>query len=148
MAAILEREPLPLSGRQPHAPPLFDHIVARCLAKDPTERWQSAGDVMRELSWLEQTGTQTIEPNTTTSPRRWIERTAWMVALALLTTIAVLATRTFVTRRAAAPQEVRLDIATPPTGDAFSLAISPDGQKVVFAVGRWCPQAVAAPAGQ
>jgi eukaryotic-like serine/threonine-protein kinase len=133
MAAILEREPPPLSGRQPHAPPLFDHIVARCLAKDPTERWQSAGDVMRELSWLEQTGTQTIEPITTTSPRRWIERTAWIVALALLTTIAVLATRTFVTRRAAAPQEVRLDIATPPTGDAFSLAISPDGQKVVFA---------------
>src|SRR6185503_18171639 len=35
MAAILEREPPPLSARQPPVPPVFEHIVTRCLAKDP-----------------------------------------------------------------------------------------------------------------
>ena len=50
MAAILEREPPPMSAREPPAPPILEHIVARCLAKDPNERWQSAGDVMRELT--------------------------------------------------------------------------------------------------
>ena len=52
MAAILEREPPPLRQLQPLAPPLLDHVVTRCLAKDPEERWQNAGDVMRELTWI------------------------------------------------------------------------------------------------
>ena len=29
-------------------PPLLDHVVAECLAKDPDARWQSAGDLKRE----------------------------------------------------------------------------------------------------
>ena len=62
MAAILEREPPPMSAREPPAPPLLEHIVTRCLAKDPDERWQSAGDVMRELTWVAQTGGRTPEP--------------------------------------------------------------------------------------
>ena len=134
MAAILEREPPPLSGRQPPAPPLFDHIVARCLAKDPNERWQSAGDVMRELTWLAQTGDRTTEPVKAKARSRWPERFAWMSALVVLTAIAALAAMTIATRRsAAARREMRLEIATLPTLDPFSLAIAPDGQNIVFA---------------
>ena len=48
-AAILEREPPPVSSLQPLVPPALDDIVRRCLAKNPDERWQTAGDVMREL---------------------------------------------------------------------------------------------------
>src|SRR4030095_14314253 len=51
IAAILERQPPAMSSLQPLTPPLLDHIVARCLAKDPDERWQSASDVTRELRW-------------------------------------------------------------------------------------------------
>jgi len=34
--------------------PQFAHVVERCLADDPGERWQSAGDVCRELRWASQ----------------------------------------------------------------------------------------------
>ena len=33
-------------------PPALDRVVKTCLAKDPDDRWQSAGDVARELKWI------------------------------------------------------------------------------------------------
>ena len=103
----------------------------RCLAKDPDERWQSAGDVMRELSWFAQTGDRTTEPVHAKSPSRWPERFAWMLALVSAAAIAAVVAMMFFARSPS--QEMRPDIATPPTNDPFSLAISPDGQKVIFA---------------
>jgi serine/threonine protein kinase len=52
MAAILEREPPTLTGLVPSVPPLLDHLVKRCLAKDPDARWQSALDVKAQLEWI------------------------------------------------------------------------------------------------
>src|SRR5678815_264821 len=51
IAAILEREPIPLATLQPLAPTLLDSIVSRCLAKKPEERWQSAADLATALHW-------------------------------------------------------------------------------------------------
>src|SRR5262249_7803712 len=51
IAAILEREPPAMSLLQPATPPLLDHLVRRCLAKDADGRWQSVSDVMAELRW-------------------------------------------------------------------------------------------------
>ena len=51
-SAILEHDPPPVSSLQPLVPPAVDDIVRRCLAKNPTERWQSAGDVHRELKHI------------------------------------------------------------------------------------------------
>src|SRR5207237_6927437 len=53
IAAILDRDPPPLSSLQPLTPAALDHIVRRCIAKDPDERWQSARDIMLELKYLE-----------------------------------------------------------------------------------------------
>jgi len=61
IAAIQEREPVALLGIQPVAPPVFDHLVRVCLAKDPEDRWQSAADVERELQWIERRAEQAIE---------------------------------------------------------------------------------------
>ena len=52
IGAILRDQPPPISSRQPLAPRLLDHVVARCLAKDPDERWQNIGDVGGELRWI------------------------------------------------------------------------------------------------
>ena len=57
MAAILEREPEPLRARQPTTPAVVEHVIARCLTKDPDERWQSARDVLGELQWIGQSTT-------------------------------------------------------------------------------------------
>jgi hypothetical protein len=64
-----------------------------------------------------------------TSPPR--ERFAWASALAVLAVTAVAAV-VWALRPELPPGEVRLEIITPSTTDPVSLAISPDGQKVVF----------------
>ena len=55
--AILEREPPPVSSLQPLVPQAVDEIVRRCLAKDPDERWQTAGDVLAELKRVSESST-------------------------------------------------------------------------------------------
>ena len=52
IAAILDREPVPMSTLQPLTPPALARIVTTCLAKDPEDRWQSAGDLGRQLKWI------------------------------------------------------------------------------------------------
>ena len=34
------------------SPPALDQIVRTCFAKDPESRWQTAGDVGRQLQWI------------------------------------------------------------------------------------------------
>jgi serine/threonine protein kinase len=52
IAAILEREPPPISSSRALVPPGLDRVVATCLAKKPDDRWQSARDLLRELQWF------------------------------------------------------------------------------------------------
>ncbi|MET0214408.1 MAG: serine/threonine-protein kinase, partial [Vicinamibacterales bacterium] len=49
MVAILDRDPPQLSALRPSAPLWLDHVIRRCLAKNPDERWQTARDVLIEL---------------------------------------------------------------------------------------------------
>lgn len=51
-AAILEKEPEPIKTLQPMTPPALERAVKKCLAKDPDQRWQNAGDLGSELSWI------------------------------------------------------------------------------------------------
>src|SRR5262249_51581921 len=52
IAAILERDPPPVSSLQPLVPRALDHLVKMCLAKDPDQRWQSAHDVELQLKCI------------------------------------------------------------------------------------------------
>ena len=52
VAAILEGEPPPLSSLRPGAPTALEWLVAKCLAKDPEERWQSARDLAAQLQFI------------------------------------------------------------------------------------------------
>jgi Tol biopolymer transport system component len=56
IGAILHEPPAPIASTIPIAPPALDHVVARCLAKDAEDRWQSISDVMRELKWIAEGG--------------------------------------------------------------------------------------------
>jgi serine/threonine-protein kinase len=51
IGAIMHTQPQPISAIEPLTPPAIDHIVTRCLAKDPNERWQTMRDLSRELRW-------------------------------------------------------------------------------------------------
>jgi eukaryotic-like serine/threonine-protein kinase len=52
IASILEHDAPLASSLNDRNPRGLDRIVQRCLAKKPAERWQSAGDVARELEWI------------------------------------------------------------------------------------------------
>ena len=52
IAAVLERQPAPVSQLQPDLPRWLDWIVQTCLEKNPEDRWQSAHDVMLHLGHL------------------------------------------------------------------------------------------------
>jgi hypothetical protein len=76
IAAVLEREPAPISSLRPMSPPLFDWIVKVCLAKDPDERWQTVHDVKLQLAAIVESGSQTGTPALRTARGRLKQ---WMV---------------------------------------------------------------------
>ena len=55
IGSILRDTVPPVSRGQPLSPASLDHLIARCLEKDPDERWQNVGDVKRELQWVAST---------------------------------------------------------------------------------------------
>jgi len=55
MAAILEKEPEPIKT-EPLTPSALERLIRKCLAKDPDERWQNAGDLASELKWIAEGG--------------------------------------------------------------------------------------------
>lgn len=49
LSAIIEEDPEPLGAKAPKTPEALAHIVERCLAKDPAERFDSTADLARAL---------------------------------------------------------------------------------------------------
>jgi eukaryotic-like serine/threonine-protein kinase len=52
MAAVMTATPPPVSSLRPDAPAALDRVVARCLARNPDERWQTARDLASQLTWI------------------------------------------------------------------------------------------------
>src|SRR5512139_121505 len=52
IAAILEHEPPAVTAINAAIPAPVARVVTRCLAKDPSDRWQTARDLASELEWL------------------------------------------------------------------------------------------------
>jgi len=48
-AAVLNNSPRPISMETPTVPPEVDSLVARCLAHNPSERWQNVSEVLARL---------------------------------------------------------------------------------------------------
>jgi len=128
LAEVLKGEPdwtrLPAA-----TPPAIRRLLRRCLAKDRSRRLADVSDARLELE--EAAAGSPVEVGAPPSPSRLGERLAWVAALLLVVAAAVVAT---LGRRTAAPApEMRLEVTTPPTRDPASLALSPDGQHLVFA---------------
>ncbi|MFN0110563.1 MAG: protein kinase domain-containing protein [Blastocatellia bacterium] len=54
MAAVLSKEPKPLSEYAPEMPAQLEPIIARALRKDPDERYQTAKELLSDLDSLKQ----------------------------------------------------------------------------------------------
>jgi serine/threonine protein kinase len=140
---ILKGAPPPVSARQPLSPPLLDHIVGRCLDKDREERWQTAGDVRRELQWASTataaTAAITGRPTIARSSRR-----SWAIGIAVLFVSVAIAGVSLKLRSSSSPDmgPVMKFAIIPPPHTVFTsleatlpsphLAISPDGKWLAF----------------
>ena len=131
-SAILEKEPERISALQPLTPPSLERAVYRCLEKDPEDRWQTARDLLLELKWIAQAGSQAGAPAVVVSRRKTREK-FWIAATAALAVAAAAFAIGFVLR-APQPAQVLKTSLLPPTGIIINgfPAISPDGARVVF----------------
>ena len=127
------------TGRRPHTrldrtaelaelPPALMHVVERCLARDPTSRWQSAGEVRALLDWSR------LAPKSAPRKGKW----GWAAAAFAAVAGAGLAALSFTgASRSTPPLEVSIE---PPRDTSFRVAenfdggfaLSPDGTMLVF----------------
>jgi serine/threonine protein kinase len=130
MAHVLEREP-DWSALPANAPAGVLPLLRRCLEKDPKHRLRDVGDAWSSVDDAPR-ATPSNRPQPATSGR---ERLVWISALAVAGLIAAGAIVRGRLPAAAVPSasEVRAEINTPATTDAVSFAISPDGERIVFA---------------
>ena len=131
ISAILEKEPEPITNVQPSTSPAVEHIVLRCLAKDPDDRWQTFRDLANELKWV--AGASTITKVVAVKPRRFVG-VAWAAGAALLGLIAWLGFARWKGSAAPEREPFRLSL-LPPASTSFvphNLAISPDGRRIAF----------------
>ncbi|HZN03668.1 MAG TPA: protein kinase [Candidatus Polarisedimenticolia bacterium] len=138
IAAIVSTQPAPISTVAPMTPRALDHVVRRCLEKDPEDRWQSARDVAGMLRGIAESGSQADIPGAATPRRKVRERIAWTLAA----TMAVIAAISFALRPqqgAAGPAEPDVIRSLLPVASgqlqndtAHTLAVSPDGTMLAW----------------
>ena len=126
MAAILEREPPPMSAIRSVSPSL-DRIVRTCLAKDPDDRFQTAREVLRELRWAEQEKpAQMAAPAPT--PAAKSSRAAWVLATVFIAASVALG----IAYVRALPEPAKPIHVSIPETTGVAMAISPDGENVAL----------------
>ena len=132
IAAIVSTQPQPIRDLQPVTPPAFEHVVQRCLQKDPEDRWQSAHDIANELRWISEAGSAAGVAVPLVAQRKNRERLAWLAAIVAALAVGALAARSFSRPSPAAP--IRFSINRVGDGRSVSqdFVISPDGKSVVF----------------
>jgi Tol biopolymer transport system component len=135
LAAVLTDDPVAASEANPDVFPEIDRVIARCLAKAPENRWQSAHDLRLELQSIGEHGRRV--PSSWNSSRltaRW--------AVALVLGVALMTATIWLAGRSLGPAAgdrhgIRFPV-TPPEETTFSKAgkwldVSPDGRRLVFA---------------
>jgi serine/threonine protein kinase/Tol biopolymer transport system component len=136
LAAIIQEEPEPIAAINPKVPAPLRWIVDRCLAKEPRDRFESTGDLARDLGMIrdnlsEATSAVSMFPETPARPRRWIP--ALIVAALLVASCGIL----WQLRRSDyfwknPLQGAQFTRFTDWEGSELSGALSPDGKLVAF----------------
>jgi Tol biopolymer transport system component/tRNA A-37 threonylcarbamoyl transferase component Bud32 len=137
IGAILHTEPPPLLSLQPLASPALGHVVRRCMAKDPDDRWQSARDVRLELQDPAPPGG---EAATAPGPPRTAWSPWWVVGILAALLVAAVAGILVLGRRTTPPAPLVRAQVTPPSDARFTFSgdfagpavISPDGRALAF----------------
>lgn len=130
ISVIMTAEPPPPSSFGATSPPALDALIRGCLAKDPSERWQSASDVSRQLKWIAEGGVLAAESRPAERSRVAAGTLAVGIALGALVAGLVLWML-----RLAPVEALPLKVAiTVPASEPLrgNVALSPDGRTLVY----------------
>lgn len=132
IAAIATADPEPLRVAQPKAPRALEHVVERCLAKDPDNRWQTAHDLTVQLRWIAEGGAHGAASGPDAARARKRERLIRVLlgaAVLMMVALAFPAVRYF-----RGPGELeRVEFRVPVRGlSQADIALSPDGQTMAL----------------
>jgi hypothetical protein len=148
IGAILRDDPVPLSQSTAAVSPLIDQVIARCLEKDPVDRWQSAADVHHALAiTMHAAADGAPTSDARNASRRY--KGLWAAVAMLALAIAILTPGWMAHIQEPAAGVARLSLELPPnltlsappalttdvTNDA-SAVWSPDGREIVFRSNR------------
>ena len=122
---------------RPVVPPLLDRVVKECLHKDADHRWQTARDLLDELTWIAE-GETAVAPVGAHTRNPWRERAAGITAAAgvlIALAIGLAVGGRYMSTVAAPAALVRLEMQPPadvtlapaPVISTAQLALSPDG---------------------
>jgi eukaryotic-like serine/threonine-protein kinase len=137
-SAILEKEPAPICAIKPMAPLALDHVIRRCLAKSPGDRWQSAADLKCELEWIAETGARSgVLPVPAIRGGRALILYAGLVTILAFALAGLLWYQSSKPRPASPPVRFTLTL---PASEALAvtngsaLAFAPDARRLVYVV--------------
>ncbi len=91
IGAILKDEPPPVLALQPLTPAALGHVVGTCLAKNPDARWSTAGDVLRALRSIGESGSSAGPAAPAQVSDEGKRGVSWTVAAAAVLATAVVA---------------------------------------------------------
>ena len=133
VAKILHQEPPPVGVLVHGLDPRLAEIVARCLCKNPDERFQTASELKARLSEC----AVPVRPPAPRTSRRWAGRAGWAAAAGLVA-LACALTWLAASRYWSHPQEglYTLTRLAADGGLTEYPALSPDGKLVAFASDR------------
>jgi Tol biopolymer transport system component len=115
-------------GAQPEGlPPALERAIARCLAADPEERWQSA----RDLKWELEASANAVTLPASRSANRMVAG-----VLGILTLLGAALAFVYFREQAPPRQTSRLSILLPEKSRVLSLAVAPDGSAVAMVLVR------------
>ena len=132
IGAIMKAEPRPVSHLAQMTPPVLDHVVSRCLAKDPDERWQTAHDLMVQLAWISRSRTDTTVSPAIAEAERKSKRLTMILTTCALAVAAGLAAPAYLYFRGPAEPEAIQFRHTIIGLSAQDIGISPDGRAIAF----------------
>ncbi len=134
IAAIMDKEPPPMRPLAPLTPPALERVVRQCLAKDPEERWQTAGDLKRELHWIAESSPSAGMPESATAPAPlriwWLLGVAGSVVIASVLGLAVFSGLRLGQGRPMGTIAFQ-QMSYKPVA-IFSAAFAPDGETIVY----------------
>ena len=142
IAAIMTGDPRPISSLEPMSPPALEQIVKTCLAKDPEDRWQSAGDLGRQLKIIQggsQPGVAVPVVPAAHQGAGWRQALPWMLA-GVLVGGTIIGVAVWSATRPAPPRLARLILTSSASEPLLiasaspDIAISPDGTRVVYMI--------------